>query len=71
MTEEIKVCEVENGYLVSHCKYGNKDGEYLREEKKYIAKENPLEEEEDKSFSESLSEIMGEIAESEGMIEVD
>ena len=72
LTEDINVCEVENGFLVTHCKYGNdKNGNYVSEEKKYITKENPIEEEEDKSFADSIQEILDEIAESEGMINVD
>lgn len=70
ITEEITVCEAENGYIVKHCKHGSKkNGEYFNEEKKYISVENPLEEEE-KSFAESLDEILEEIAEGEGMINV-
>jgi hypothetical protein len=73
LTEKITVSEVENGFLVTHCKYGEgKDGGYMSEEKKYITKENPLEEEEEKqSFADSLKYIMSEIAESEGMLEVE
>jgi hypothetical protein len=70
ITEEISVTQVENGFLVTHCKYGDKSGSYFNEEKKYISKENPLDEEQEKSFSESIDEILGEIAESEGMINV-
>lgn len=71
VTEEINVQEVENGFLVCISKCGEGKEGWTHEEKKYISKENPLEEEEDKSFSDSLKEIMSELAESEGMIEVD
>jgi hypothetical protein len=58
------VCHTKSGYKPT------KDGkEYFCDEKKYISKENPLEEEE-KSFAESLDDVMDEIAESEGMINV-
>ena len=71
ITESISVCEVENGFLVKHCKYGeNAKGEYINEEKKYLSKENPLEKEEKKSFSDTIEEILEEIAEGEGMINV-
>jgi hypothetical protein len=71
ITEEIEVCEVENGFIVEHEKCGtDKKGNYFREEKKYISKENPLEEEEKKTFADSVKDILSEIAESEGMLEV-
>lgn len=41
-TKEIKVEEIENGYLVCLDQYGEKDGEYKSEYKKYFSKENPL-----------------------------
>jgi hypothetical protein len=72
ITEEIEVCEVENGFIVEHEREGmNKKGEYIHDCKKYISKENPLEEEEEKTFSDSVKEILDEIAESEGMINVE
>jgi hypothetical protein len=74
-TEEITVCEAENGFIVTHCTYGykgtGKDKEYYNTEKKYISKENPLEDEEEDSFADHLSEILDEIAEEDGMLEVD
>jgi hypothetical protein len=72
VTEEIEVCEVENGFIVEHEKCGtDKKGNYFHEEKKYISKENPLEEEEKKTFADSVKDILSEIAESQGMLEVD
>ena len=41
-TKEIRVEEIENGYLVCLEQYGEKDGEYKSEYKKYFSKENPL-----------------------------
>jgi len=41
-TKEIRVEEIENGYLVCLDQYGEKDGEYKSEYKKYFSKENPL-----------------------------
>jgi len=68
------VCEAENGFVVTHCTYGykgtGKSREYFNKEKKYVSKENPLDDEEEKSFSESLEEILGEIAEEDGMIHI-
>lgn len=75
VTEEIEVCEAENGFIVTHSKWGHKKGkngsEYFDEKRKYIAKENPLEEEEEKTFNEALGDILDEISESEGMVNVD
>jgi hypothetical protein len=74
VTEEVEVCEAENGFIVTHSKSGykgvGKNREWFSESKKFVARENPLEKEEEKSFSDSLTGILEEIAESEGMIEV-
>jgi hypothetical protein len=72
VTECIEVCEVENGFIVEHEKCGvDKKGNYFSEEQKYISKENPLEDEDKKTFADSVKGILSEIAESEGMIEVE
>lgn len=70
MTEEIEVKEAENGFVVTHSKYGDKNGKYYHECKTYVTKENPLEEDEEKPFSEALTDILDEIAEEDGMINV-
>lgn len=72
VTEEIEVKEVENGFIVEHEKSGvDAKGNYFCDKKCYISKENPLEEEEKKTFADSVKEILDEIAESEGMLNVD
>lgn len=70
MTEEIEVKEAENGFVVTHSRYGDKNGKYFHECKTYVTKDNPLEEKEEKPFSESLGDILDEIAEEDGMINV-
>ena len=74
-TEEIEVTEVQNGFVVNHRKSGYKgkgsDKQWYCDNKQYISKENPLDEEEDKSFSEALGKILHEIDEQNGQIDVD
>ena len=41
-TKSIRVEEIQNGFLVCMEEYGEKNGKYYNEEKKYFAKENPL-----------------------------
>jgi len=75
ITEEIEVTEAENGFIVSHSKSGYRGSgnskEWYHDCKKYISKENPLDEEEEKPFSEALSDILHEIDEQNGQIDVD
>lgn len=42
VTKEIKVEEIENGFLVCTNVYGYKDGKYEDDYKKYYSKTNPL-----------------------------
>ena len=41
-TKEIRVEEIENGFLVCLDEYGEKGGKYTSDYKKYFSKENPL-----------------------------
>lgn len=41
-TKSIRVEEIQNGFLVCMEEYGDKNGKYFNEEKKYYSKENPL-----------------------------
>ena len=74
-TEEIEVCEAENGFIVTHTISGytkSKDGgkDWFDKTKKYVSKENPLEDEEAKSFAESLSDVLENLDEGDGSINV-
>ena len=41
-TKELRVEEIENGFLVCLDEYGEKNGKYTSNYKKYFSKENPL-----------------------------
>lgn len=41
-TKELRVEEIENGFLVCLDTYGEKNGKYTSDYRKYYAKENPL-----------------------------
>ena len=43
-TKELRVEEIENGFLVCLDEYGEKNGKYTSNYKKYFSKENPLSE---------------------------
>lgn len=43
ITKEVRVEEIENGFLVCLETYGDRNGKYFNERKKYYAKDNPLE----------------------------
>jgi hypothetical protein len=75
-TKELRVREVENGFICCINKYGRdekkKDSEYISEDKEYISKTNPLadndpdEKEEEVEFSlkgidSAISDMMGGI----------
>jgi len=42
LRKSVSVEEVENGFIISMDKYGDVDGKYISECKKFISKENPL-----------------------------
>lgn len=44
ITKEVKVEEIENGFLVTTDVWGDMDGKYTSECKKYYSKTNPLSE---------------------------
>lgn len=48
MTKRMCVEKAENGFIITKSKYGEKDGKYIDECKKYISTKNPLEKEEEK-----------------------
>ena len=77
ITKSLNVEEVENGYVIRVCKYGNdstkKDSKYIDEERTFISKENPLKElspEEDEesddfslgSINATISSMLGGLA---------
>jgi hypothetical protein len=43
-TKEIRVEQIENGYLICLDEYGEKNGKYTSNYRKYFSKENPLSE---------------------------
>lgn len=43
ITKEVRVEEIENGFLVCLETYGHKNDKYFNEHKKYYTKDNPLE----------------------------
>jgi len=45
ITKRMCVEKVENGFIITKSKYGEINGEYIDEDKKYISTKNPLEEE--------------------------
>lgn len=61
-SEEIKVEQVENGFIVRVCKEGYKgegdEKEWYYEEKKYISTSNPLEEEKTISITETIKQAL-------------
>lgn len=59
LTKRICVEKVENGYYISIAKYGDVEGKYIDECKKYISKTNPLKSE--KSEVLTLKEFLSEI----------
>lgn len=43
LTQEVRVREIENGYIVTISKYGDDSkGNYINEDKEYFSKTNPL-----------------------------
>lgn len=62
-TKEIRVDEIENGFLVSLEEYGNVGGDYKHKCRKYFTKENPLSED-DLKMDEGLDEAINEFVDS-------
>lgn len=58
MTKRICINKCENGYIISISCYGEKDGKYMDECKKYISKVNPLKKEDSDVIS--LKEFLSE-----------
>lgn len=62
MRKSVCADEVENGWVISITKEGDKDGEYKYECKKYISKKNPFEkEEESKDDKKEFEKILNSI----------
>ena len=62
-TKEIRVDEIENGFLVSLEEYGQKGGDYKHKCRKYFTKENPLSED-DLKMDEGLDEAINAFVDS-------
>lgn len=61
LTKEISVKECENGFYICISKYGDENGKFNSEEKRYISTKNPLEGE--KEYNEEIT-LKDEIMES-------
>jgi hypothetical protein len=59
VTKRICISKCENGYIISISKYGEIEGKYIDECKKYISKTNPLKKDDDEivSIKDFLSEV--------------
>lgn len=73
-TKSLEVKKVSNGYIVCISECGtDKDGKWYDKNREYISKENPLEDDEDdekKSFSDQLDDLLDDMAEQDGMINI-
>lgn len=68
ITKELKVRQVENGFLIEKCKFGDIDGKWVDEREEYISKTNPLDE--SVEFKDGLDNLLESMATEEGMINV-
>jgi hypothetical protein len=71
VTQELEVKQVSNGFIVCIRKYGNKNGKWTDDTQEYISNKNPLEDEDpEETFSDQLDDLLDDLAEQDGMINV-
>ena len=70
-TKSLEVKKVANGYIICLNECGtDKDGKWYSKDKEFIAKENPLEDEDDDSFGDQIDDLLDDMAAQEGMINI-